>query len=175
MTMANNPPLTSMGTAPELGADVLCAVALALVVRLADAEEEARLVLSALAEDEPDADLEALAELFDAEAEADAEADADADADADAEAEAEPVDALPDAEADALAADERADETTLLRALDAVALPLGTEAVPVAPEMPKLLEKLMLVVGLLSSMISITYWKELTSDGMVKVAVPADA
>jgi len=49
-------------------------------------------------------------------------------------------------------------------------------AVPVAPWMPKLGEKLMLL-GLVSSMISIVYWKELTSAaaGILRVAVPPEA
>lgn len=48
--------------------------------------------------------------------------------------------------------------------------------VPVAPWMPKLGEKLMLV-GSVSSMISMVYWKVLTSSaaGIVRVAVPSAA
>lgn len=96
--------------------------------------------------------------------------------DADAlEAEAEEADEDDDAEeADALEpvveADADAEEEPVEAVADAVPV-----LVPVAPLMPKLGEKLMLL-GLLSSMISMVYWKVFTLlAGMVKVAVSEEA
>jgi hypothetical protein len=154
---ATNPPWTFLGTAAFDGAEVLCALAEAEVVRLAVAEEreealELRL-LDALAEDSLaeealalalEAELEELAEALAESLAEDSDAE-DADADADAEAEAEEAE---------------------LAAVEA-----ASEAVLVAPWTWKPPLKLY-SLGFSSSMIWTKTWPTGTLGGMVKVALP---